>query len=244
VTTDPSASPASEPSGNVRRALVVAIDGPSSSGKSTVGAEAARRLRYRFFDTGLLYRAVAWLALERGVAPGDVAALVLLAAEVTLVPDSRARLRHVYADGRDVTHEVRGAAVDRAVSDYSKVPELRAELVTRQRDLVAEGGIIMAGRDIGTVILPDADVKIYLNASAEERARRRAVQRQTTDESEADQILDELRRRDSIDSSRETAPLRTAPDAFIIQTDGNSFEQTVEAVMRAIADAQGGTHGG
>jgi CMP/dCMP kinase len=225
------------------RARVVAIDGPSSSGKSTVGAEAAMRLRYRFCDTGLLYRAVTWLALERGVAPADVAGLVPLADEVTLVADSDGRLRHVRAGGRDVTAEVAGAAVDRAVSDYSKVPELRTALVTRQRTLADQGGIIMVGRDIGTVILPDADVKIYLNASAEERARRRAVQRGTTDEQEADRILQELRRRDSIDSTRETAPLRAAPDATVIDTDALSFEETVEAVIRAVDAAPGGPDG-
>jgi cytidylate kinase len=217
-----------------RTGLVVALDGPSSSGKSTVGAEAARRLGFRFCDTGLLYRAVAWLAMERGVAPDDVAALVPLAGEVALVPDGRGRLRHVQVNGRDVTAEVRGPAVDRAVSDFARVAELRAALVTRQRSLAAGGGIIMAGRDIGTVILPDADVKIYLNASAEERARRRAEERKTTDAAEAGQILDDLRRRDAIDSSRETAPLRTAPDAVVIDTDGNSFDQTVAAVMAAI----------
>jgi cytidylate kinase len=233
----------SKSSGSRQRGLVVAIDGPSSSGKSTVGAAAAKLLSYRFLDTGLLYRAVAWLALERGVPPADVSALVPLAGEVTLVADARGRLRHVHADGRDVTHEVRGATVDRAVSDYSKVPELRAALVTRQRDLAVRGGIIMAGRDIGTVILPDAEVKIYLNASAEERARRRVVQRGTTDKAEAGQILEDLRRRDEIDSSRETAPLRTAPDAVIINTDGKTFDQTVDAVMKAIDEAQRGKHG-
>ena len=235
-----------EPQAAAPRRIVVAIDGPSSSGKSTVGAEAARRLGYRICDTGLLYRAVAWLALDRGVEPSDTAALVPLAAEVTLVADSRGRLRRVQVDKRDVTREVTGAAVDRAVSSYAKVPELRAALVTRQRGLAARGGIIMAGRDIGTVILPDADVKIYLNASAEERARRRAAQRRTTDETEAGQILDDLRRRDSIDSSRETAPLRTAADAVIINTDGNSLDQTIDAVMLAISGAQsrGDSHAG
>ena len=217
-----------------RRLLVVALDGPSSSGKSTVGAEAARRLRYRFCDTGLLYRAVTWLALRRGIAPSEVERLVPLAVEVQLVADARGRMRHVEADGRDVTVEVRSAEVDRAVSDYSKVPELRAALVQRQRALAADAGIIMAGRDIGTVILPDAPVKIYLSASAEERARRRALQRRTTDEAVAGQILQELRARDAIDSGRETAPLRIAPDAIVIHTDGNSFEETVQAVVRAI----------
>jgi cytidylate kinase len=218
---------------------VVAIDGPSSSGKSTVGAEAARRLHYRFCDTGLLYRAVAWLALARGVAPDDVADLVPLANEITLVADSRGRLRHVQAGARDVTAEIERPEVDRAVSGYAKVSELRAALVPRQRALAREGGIIMAGRDIGTVILPDADVKIYLNASAEERARRRAEQRRTIDAQETEQILEDLRRRDSIDSSRETAPLRTAPDAVIISTDGNGFEETVKAVLDAIRKVEG-----
>jgi cytidylate kinase len=236
-------NPRTEPPTRARRKIVVAIDGPSSSGKSTVGAEAARRLNYRFCDTGLLYRAVTWLALERGIGPEDTAGLVGLAAEVALIADGHRRLRHVEAGGRDVTSEVRGAAVDRAVSDYSKVPELRAALVGRQRAMAADGGIIMAGRDIGTVILPDAPLKIYLSASAEERARRRATQRRTTGEAAAGQILHELRTRDSIDSSRETAPLRTAPDAVIIHTDGNSFEETVAAVVWAIRNAEGGAGG-
>jgi cytidylate kinase len=223
---------------HARRKVVVAIDGPSSSGKSTVGAEAARRLHYRFCDTGLLYRAVTWLALERGIAPDDVPGLLPLPVEVSLIADSHGRLRHVEAGGRDVTTAVCEAAVDRAVSDYSKVPELRAALIPRQRALAEDAGIIMAGRDIGTVILPDATLKIYLDASAEERARRRALQRKATGEAEAGQILDELLMRDSIDSTRATAPLRAAPDAVIIHTDGASFGETVEAVFQAIRRAE------
>jgi cytidylate kinase len=222
---------------------VVALDGPGSSGKSTVGAEAAAQLGYRFCDTGLLYRAVAWLALERGVAPADVASLVPLASEVTLIADSGGRLGRVRAGGRDVTAEVGLAAVDRAVSDYSKLPELRAALVPRQRALAARGGMVMAGRDIGTVILPDADVKVFLNASAQERARRRAAQRQTSDEGEAGRILEELQRRDEIDSARETAPLRAAADAVVINTDGLTFEETVRVVVETIREAGGGARG-
>ena len=237
------ASPTPPPTG-ARQSLVVALDGPSSSGKSTVGAEAARQLRYRFCDTGLLYRAVTWLALQRGIEPAAIERLVPLAAEVSLVGDARGRMRHVEADGRDVTTEVRSAEVDRAVSDYSKVAELRTALVARQRAMAADGGIIMAGRDIGTVILPDAPVKIYLNASPEERARRRAVQRRTTGEAEAAQILQELRSRDEIDSSRDTAPLRTAPDAIVIHTDGTTFEETVRSVVRTIRAAEGRARGG
>jgi cytidylate kinase len=219
------------------RLPVVAIDGPSSSGKSTVGAEAARQLRYRFCDTGLLYRAVTWLALKRGVAATDAAAVVPLAAEVQLLADAQGRLGRVEADGREVTAEVRRAVVDRSVSDYSRVPELRTALVARQRAIAAEGGIIMAGRDIGTVILPDADLKIFLDASAEERARRRAAERRAAP-LEAERILEELRRRDAIDSSRETAPLTAAPDAIVLQTDGTTFAETVAMVVRAIRDAE------
>jgi 23S rRNA pseudouridine2605 synthase len=226
------------------RPLVVALDGPSSSGKSTVGAEAARRLGFRFCDTGLLYRAVAWLAVERGVPASDVAAVVELVAQVQLVADSRGRLKHVQADGRDVTMEVREPAVDRAVSEYSKVPEVRAALVPRQRALAATGGIIMAGRDIGTVILPDADIKIYLYASPEERARRRTSQRRLdARDPEAAAILEDLRRRDAIDTGRETAPLKQASDAVVLTTDGNTFEQTVSAVVDAVRAAQSAAGG-
>lgn len=222
---------------------MVAIDGPSSSGKSTVGSEAARRLHYRFCDTGLLYRAVTWLALERGVPSTDAQAVVPLAAEVHLLADAQGRLRRVEADGRDVTTEVCGAPVDRSVSAYSMVPELRAALVARQRDIAAGGGIIMAGRDIGTVILPDADLKIFLDASAEERARRRAAERGAAPP-EAARILEEMRRRDGIDSSREVAPLKAAEDAVILKTDGKTFGQTVAAVLRDIRDAEKRLAGG
>jgi cytidylate kinase len=221
---------------------VVALDGPGSSGKSTVGAEAASRLGYRFCDTGLLYRAVTWLALQRGVRPTDVDALVPLTGEIALVADSRGRLGQVLAGGRDVTSEVAGGPVDRAVSDYSKVPELRAALMPRQRSIAALGGIIMAGRDVGTVVLPDADVKLYISASAEARAGRRASQRGAT-ETDAARILEDLRRRDSIDSNRETAPLRIAAGAVVIDTDSIDFEETVQAVVDAIRKAEGGIRG-
>jgi cytidylate kinase len=217
----------------------VAVDGPSSSGKSTVGTEAARRLGYRFCDTGLLYRAVAWLAHERGVGPSDITGLIPLAEEVQLLGDARGRLRYVRAAGQDVTAQVRGPDVDRIVSDYAKVPELRTALVPRQRSLTKGGGIIMAGRDIGTVILPDADVKVFLHASPEERARRRAAQRHLQAGSgKAGAILDDMRRRDAIDSSREAAPLRAAEDAIVFETDGNTFAQTVSLVVRTIRAAE------
>jgi CMP/dCMP kinase len=221
--------------------LVVALDGPGSSGKSSVGAAAALELGYRFCDTGLLYRAATWLASKRRVpADGDPAALVALVPEIELVPDENGRLAHVTVDGVDVTADVHTPAVDEAVSAVSRVAELRAALLERQRALAAEpGGIVMAGRDIGTVVLPDADLKIFLDASVEERARRRTEERGLDPDSpEARFILAQLRRRDELDSQRAVAPLRPAEDAVHILTDGNEFGDTVAAVVAEIRTAE------
>jgi len=221
-----------------RSLLVVTLDGPGSSGKSSVGAAAALEVGYRFCDTGLLYRAVTWLALARRVSASYPHAMRGLVDEVELAPDDQGRLARVLVDGVDHTDDVRGPAVDAAVSAVSAIPELRAALLGRQRELAAGGGIIMAGRDIGTVVLPDADLKIFLDASAEERARRRTQERGLDPEGpEATAILEALRRRDELDSTRAVAPLRPAPDARIISTDGNRFEDTVDAVVNAIRDA-------
>ncbi len=221
------------------RGLVVALDGPGSSGKSSVGAAAAARVGYRFCDTGLLYRAVTWLAEHRGVEVDDPVGLSRLVDDVELIPDQSGRLSRVHVDGVDQTDDVRGPAVDAAVSAVSAVPELRTALLARQRDLAKTGGIVMAGRDIGTVVLPDADLKIYLDASVEERAGRRTAERGLDPHGpEAQDILAALRRRDELDRNRPVAPLRPATDARIIVTDGNRFEDTVEAVTNAIRDAE------
>jgi cytidylate kinase len=220
----------------------VALDGPASSGKSSVGAAAAAELGYRFCDTGLLYRAATWLALRRGISPdepGGPEALVALAPEIRLLDVGDGRLARVAVDGVDETIEVHGPDVDVAVSAVSRVPELRAALMERQRSLVDGGRIIMAGRDIGTVVLPDADLKLYLDASVEERARRRTIERRVPpDSAEAVDILAELRRRDRLDSSRPVAPLRIAEDAVIVKTDGNAFEETVALVVGEIRRAE------
>jgi cytidylate kinase len=220
--------------------LIVALDGPGSSGESSVGARAALQLGYRFCDTGLLYRAATWLALERNVGAGDPAALVALVPEIALVAAANGRLAQVSVDGRDVTEEVHTPRVDEAVSAISGVGELRAALLQWQRDLAhAPGGIIMAGRDIGTVVLPDADLKIFLDASVEERARRRIHEREIApDSAEARFVLAQLRRRDQLDSTRAVAPLRPAEDAVHIVTDGNELADTVAAVVAEIRAAE------
>jgi cytidylate kinase len=220
--------------------LVVALDGPASSGKSSVGAAAALRLGYRFCDTGLLYRAVAWLALRHAVRPEDAAKLVELSKEVRLTADADGRLAQVSVDGVDRTADVHGPDVDVHVSAFARVPELRMALLARQREVAAEGRIIMAGRDVGTVVLPRADLKLYLDASPEERGRRRALERGVDPAGpEAAEILAELKRRDLLDSTRPVAPLRRAPDAVVLRTDGNEFTVTVDAVVAAIRAREG-----
>jgi cytidylate kinase len=221
--------------------ITVALDGPASSGKSSVGAAAAARLGLRFVDTGLIYRAMTAMALRAGVALDDPAALVPLAARVRLADDGSGRLGRVLLDGEDATDAVHTAAVDAAVSAVSSVPEVRAALLERQRELAAEGGIVVVGRDIGTVVLPDAGIKLYLDASVEARAARRIAERGLDPEgTEAQVVRDQLRARDHRDSSRAVAPLRAADDAVHVANDG-SFEEAVAAVVAAIEAVAGRT---
>ena len=223
----------------VERRIVVALDGPASSGKSSVGAAAAGRLGLRFVDTGLLYRALTAAALREGIATDDAAGLVALADRVTLGDDGTGRLTTVLLDGEDTTVQARGPDVDAAVSSVSKLAEVRQALLPRQRALAEGGGIVVAGRDIGTVVLPDADLKLFLDASVEERAARRIDERgldPAGDEAEA--VRAQLRDRDDQDRNRAVAPLRAADDAVIISTDGNTFERTVDIVEGAIRNVE------
>lgn len=215
--------------------LVVALDGPGGSGKSTVGSAAAGYLGYRFCDTGMFYRAVTWLALRRGVDSEDGPALAALVPDVQLADEAEGRLSRVLVEGRDVTGKVASQRVDRHVSAVARQAEVRTALLPRQRELAEGGGIVMAGRDIGTVVLPDADLKLFLDASASERAQRRAEQRGVEpDSATAHRILTDLERRDAIDANRPVAPLRVAPGAVVIRTDGNTLGQTIDAVVAAI----------
>jgi cytidylate kinase len=222
------------------RRLVVAVDGPGSSGKSSVGAAAAAKLGYRFFDTGLLYRGLTRLAIDRGVGVDDDAALTRLVDELELATDAQGRLSRVLAGGRDLSAGLHDPEVEARVSSISSIPRVRAALVGRQRALAAAGGIVMAGRDIGTVILPDADLKIYLDASVEERARRRASERVGATDDDLEEVLAALRRRDELDSTRTVAPLRPASDALVLHTDGNALDETIGLVVNAIRAAERG----
>jgi cytidylate kinase len=219
---------------------VVALDGPGSSGKSSVGAAAARALGYRFVDTGLFYRALTAAAIRRGLAPDQVPALVSLVDAISLVAGPDGVYGGVLLDGEDITAALTDPAVDASVSAYARIPEVRDALLPRQRELAAGGGIVVAGRDIGTVVLPDATLKVFLDASVDERAARRIAERGVpAGSAEADEIRYQLRLRDEVDSTRAVAPLRAAEDARHIRTDGNTFEQTVALVVAEIRAVAG-----
>lgn len=214
-------------------AKIIAIDGPAASGKSTLGQKLAQALGYLYFDTGVMYRAVTWLALRQGVDISDEAAIKTLAEQTQIdvrppsIQDGRAY--DVIVDGQDITWEIRRPEVDANVSPVSAYAGVRKALSTQQRRIGERGNVVMVGRDIGTVILPDAELKIYLDASVRERARRRyEEQRQRGEPANYDQILRAMRKRDKIDSSRVVAPLRPAVDALILCSDGLDANQVFE----------------
>ncbi len=220
-----------------KRGIVVALDGPGSSGKSSVGAAAAARVGYRFCDTGLFYRTVGWLALEEGVSLDDGEALATLVPRIHLELDDRGAYDRIIVEGCEESPVLSGHAADRAASHAARQPRLREALIPSQRGLVLDGALVMAGRDIGSVILPDADLKLYIDASVEERARRRIEERGlAAGGTEAARILEELRRRDHSDSRRSVAPLQVVEDALVIDTSGYAFERTVDVVVTAIVD--------
>ena len=212
----------------------IAIDGPVASGKTSVGKGVSRRLDYRFLDTGLMYRAVAWLALERGIDPQDEESTGLLAEEASMSVSGPEGLG-VVADGMKLGTQLREPRVDRAVSLVARLSRVRSAMVELQRDIAREGAIVVVGRDIGTVVLPDADVKLYLEASAEERARRRHSELRTSDaDAGYASVLRDLEERDALDTGRVHSPLTPAPDATVLQTDGLTVDGVVDKVLQII----------
>jgi cytidylate kinase len=223
----------------------ITIDGPAASGKSTIGELLARHLDYLYFDTGVMYRAVTWAALSNGISIEDEAAVTALAERLRIdvvpavVDDGcdpvDGRQYTVLADGVDVTWEIRTPAVDAHVSPVSAYPGVRRAMVAQQRRVAASGQVVMVGRDIGTVVLPDADLKLYLDASVEERARRRWREVQARgEEANYEVVLGSMRRRDTIDSNREASPLRVAADAVVVDTTDMSIEAVLAETERLI----------
>jgi cytidylate kinase len=219
--------------------LVVAIDGPSAAGKTTVGSRLAERLGATFLDTGVLYRALTLLANERGVDPHDQEGLARLAStlDIRVRPPTVAdgRLSDVLLDGRDVTGSLRTPEVDAGVSVVSSHAAVRDALIDVQRRASESGPAVVVGRDIGTVIFPDADVKVFLDASPAERARRRATE-QGTDQ-DLPRVLAAIQRRDELDSARAVAPLERAADAVVVDTSGLSVEQVTDRILSLVQAA-------
>jgi cytidylate kinase len=217
---------------------VIAIDGPAASGKSTLGSELASRFGYDFLDTGMLYRAVTLAAIEQGVPPDDAACAEFV--RHIRIEIRRGNPSRVLVNGVDVSDRLREPRVEEQVSLYSALPSVRAALLPLQREFAAAGRAILAGRDIGTVVLPDAPAKIFLHASTEARAARRSLQANSWGvvQDSAGAARDILRR-DSIDSSREVAPLQPAPDAIVIDTTERPFDAVLALALEALGCAAG-----
>ncbi|HEX3704391.1 MAG TPA: (d)CMP kinase [Vicinamibacterales bacterium] len=215
------------------RSLIIAIDGPSGAGKGTVARAVADRLDYRHVDSGAMYRAIGWKALQDGLALDDEGSLAALAG-ASRIEITSAR---VALDGLDITRAIRTPAIDRAAASVARLPRVRAVLVERQRQLGADGAIVMEGRDIGTVVFPQADVKVYLDASPDERARRRAADpAHSGGPTAVADVATLLTQRDELDRTRHASPLYAAPDAVVVDTTGKTVDEVVAAVMRVVEE--------
>lgn len=216
--------------------MIVAIDGPSGAGKGTVARNVAARLRYRHIDTGAMYRALAWKALRDGIDLDDEAAVAALGARATFDLEAG----RVVIDGADVAAAIRTPAIDAAAATVARHPAVREVLVRRQRELGRGRGVVMEGRDIGTVVFPDADVKIYLDASPEERARRRAADpaHAASEGRELTDVATALAERDRSDATRAVSPLAQAADAVVIDTTGVAIDAVVDRILAIVAARQ------
>lgn len=218
------------------RKLIIAIDGPSGAGKGTVARALAATLQFQHIDTGGMYRAVAWLALKNGLPLTDEAALAALARSAVFALGGGT----ILIDGHDVTSAIRTPEMDAAAASVARLPEVRAALVARQRAYGDAGGIVMEGRDIGTVVFPQADVKLYLDASAEERARRRAqdtAHAASRAEGGVANVAEALAARDQSDRTRTVSPLTLAKDAIYLDTTGLAIDEVVARALAAVPRA-------
>lgn len=221
--------------------MIVTIDGPAGAGKSTVARSVARRLGVAYLDTGAMYRALTWLALEASVPPSDALALVALARANPIEIESTDEGDRVRVLGRDVTAEIRLPEVASRVSEVSAHPGVREEVVAAQRALLAHGSWVSDGRDVGTVVCPDAELKVFLTASLQERARRRQADLRARGVVVAEQeVLEDVRRRDHADSTRPASPLRIAPGAIVIDSSELEADDVADLIVALVDDIRRG----
>jgi len=224
-----------------RKRLVIAIDGPSGAGKSTVARSLARRLGYLYIDTGAMYRAVALKVKEKSIDPEDESALYQLASSLSLTFVTERKETHVLCDGEDVTESIRLPEMSRLASDISKKKRVREASVQKQREMGRGGGVVLEGRDIGTVVFPDADVKFYLDAEIEVRGRRRFNElAQKGIKVDFQETFEEVMQRDHNDMHRVYSPLKKADDAVLIDSTHRSVEEVVEEMVRIIDERMEG----
>ncbi len=219
--------------------MIIAIDGPSGAGKSTLGRMLARKLGLLYLDTGAMYRAVAYAALRSDASTTDAEAMAKIAREahIDLVgdPDSL----QVLLDGRDISHEIRNEQIGHAASMISAIPEVRRELVRRQREMGAHGGVVLDGRDIGTVVFPDADIKFFLTATPEQRAERRFdEERRREADLNYEEVLHDINARDRRDASRADSPLAIADDAIVLDSTELSIEDVFERILEVVRERE------
>lgn len=221
--------------------IAVAIDGPAGAGKSTIARAAAAQLGFVYVDTGALYRTIGLAVCRRGIDGTDVRGILATLPEIQVGLTYQDGAQHVLLDGEDVSDAIRTPQISTYASQVSSVPEVRAYLLDLQRDLARRQSVIMDGRDIGTVILPDAKVKIFLTASPEKRAARRCAElREKGQDVTVEGILADMERRDALDASRAVAPLKQAEDAVLVDTSDLTLEQSIEAVLTVIRDKMKG----
>jgi cytidylate kinase len=219
--------------------LTITIDGPSGAGKSTVGKALAKRLGYLYIDTGAMYRAVALKVKEKALVSGDESELCALVSSLRISFVGKAEETAVLCNGKDVTKAIRSPEMSRLASDISKKRVVREALVRKQREMAKGGGVVLEGRDIGTVVFPDAEIKFYLDANMEERGRRRfkeLVEKGTN--VDFNDTLEEVKKRDDNDMNRAISPLRKAEDAFFIDSTGRTVEEIVEEMVQRVMAVQ------
>ena len=220
---------------NIARTLQIAIDGPAGAGKSTVAKRVADLLGYLYIDTGSMYRAATWLILKMGIEIADQAAITAAVAKskIELKPGDAQEKIHVFVDGYEVTTEIRSPQITKLVSPLSTIAAVREQLVKQQRKMAASGGVVLDGRDIGTVVLPQANIKIFLTASPEVRAHRRLAELKANGiEEQYDRLLQDIIERDNRDSNRQIAPLAMAEDAVLILSDNMTIDDVVSHIIK------------